>query len=146
MAGHVRKGVRSGCRLADLDSFFRLSLESSVPNFVWKLWRDDSGFVVSTELVLTTTLLVLGITVGQTTLRDAVIIELADLADAISQTNHSYSFSTVTGHSSSVAGTSFEDGFDFCDGEFGSGGQGLDSGFGSEGQCVNLSVAVSGGG
>lgn len=34
-------------------------------NIVTRLWTDDAGFVVSTELVLASTQLVIGITVGQ---------------------------------------------------------------------------------
>ncbi len=107
-----------------------------------KLWLDDSGFVVSTELVLAGTLLVLGVLVGQTTLRDAVIVELADTADAIQAANQTFSFTAVTGHSSSVSGTVFGDALDFCDGDlFGlQGEQGTGSG---NGTCINLSLAPS---
>lgn len=104
------------------------------------LWLDEFGFVVSTELVLVATILVIGVTVGHSTLRNAVVIELADMADSISNSNQSYSFTTVTGHSSSIAGSLFSDDLDFCDGVFGSGAQGTDGGFGSEGQCVNLAL------
>lgn len=103
-------------------------------NLAQRLWQDDAGFVVSTELVLVATLLVIGITVGQSTLRDAVISELADTADAINQINQSYSFTAVTGHSSSVAGTIFVDAEDFCDNTAGTPGQQGEGG----GQCVDI--------
>ncbi|WP_298869134.1 hypothetical protein [uncultured Gimesia sp.] len=80
-----------------------------------QLWNDENGFVVSTELVLIATVLVLGMIVGLTTLRDQVIAELADVAAAFSNTNQSYSFSGITGHSSSTAGSIFDDNIDFCD-------------------------------
>ena len=80
-----------------------------------QLWNDENGFVVSTELVLIATVLVLGMIVGLTTLRDQVIAELADVAAAFSNSNQSYSFSGITGHSSSTAGSIFSDGLDFCD-------------------------------
>ena len=109
-------------------------------NLAQRLWQDDAGFVVSTELVLVATLLVIGITVGQSTLRDAVITELADTADAINQINQSYSFTAVTGHSSSVAGTVFADAEDFCDNAAGAGAQGNGDGVG---QCVDITNNAS---
>jgi len=81
-----------------------------------QFWNDENGFVVSTELVLIATVLVLGMIVGLTTLRDQVIGELADVAAAFSNSNQSYSFSGITGHSSSTSGSLFDDNTDFCDG------------------------------
>lgn len=80
-----------------------------------QFWNDENGFVVSTELVLIATVLVLGMIVGLTTLRDQVIAELADVAAAFSNSNQSYSFSGITGHSSSTSGSLFNDNTDFCD-------------------------------
>ncbi|MDB4743684.1 hypothetical protein OAF98_04290 [Planctomicrobium sp.] len=80
------------------------------------LLNDEAGFIVSTELVLVATILVIGLVVGQTTLRDNVVTELADTADAISAIDQSYSWSNVTGHSSSTSGSLFVDAVDFCDG------------------------------
>ncbi|MEW4489404.1 hypothetical protein AB1L42_15080 [Thalassoglobus sp. JC818] len=76
---------------------------------------DEAGFVVSTELVLVATILVLGLIVGQTTLRDQVVTELADVADSVSALDQSYATSDLTGHSSQTAGTNFDDTADFCD-------------------------------
>ncbi len=81
-----------------------------------RLWSDDAGFVISTELVLVATILVLGVIVGLTTVRDAVVQELGDLALAIGSINQSYTFSGVTGHTSSTAGSLFVDLEDFCEG------------------------------
>ncbi|WP_298869135.1 hypothetical protein [uncultured Gimesia sp.] len=78
-------------------------------------WNDEAGFVVSSELVLIGTILVLGVVVGLATVRDQVVQELGDLALAISNINQSYSFSGVTGHTSSTAGSLFDDQLDFCD-------------------------------
>lgn len=105
-------------------------------NIFTRLWADDAGFVVSTELVLASTLLVVGITIGQVTLRDAVISELADTASAINSINQSYSYTSVTGHSSSVAGSDFTDAPDFCDPSSNEGAQGAGSGM-----CVQISLA-----
>jgi hypothetical protein len=107
-------------------------------NLAMRLWQDDAGFVVSTELVLIATIIVLGALVGQSTLRDAVISELADTAESINNINQSYSYSAVTGHSSSVSGSIFQDAEDFCE----AGADGVQGTAGS-GHCVDLSVAVS---
>ena len=80
-----------------------------------RLWSDEAGFVVSSELVLIASIAVLGMIVGLTTLRDQVVAELVDVADAISTLNQTYSYSGLTGHSSSTAGTIFSDVLDFCD-------------------------------
>ncbi|WP_299468643.1 hypothetical protein [uncultured Gimesia sp.] len=84
-------------------------------NMLSKFWNDEAGFVVSSDLVLIGTILVLGVVVGLATVRDQVVQELGDLALAISNINQSYSFSGVTGHTSSVAGSIFDDQLDFCD-------------------------------
>jgi Flp pilus assembly pilin Flp len=80
-----------------------------------RLWTDQAGFVVSTELVLIATILVIGMIVGLTSVRDQVVQELGDIAAAISQVNQSYSWSAVTGHHSSTAGSLFADLTDSCD-------------------------------
>lgn len=80
-----------------------------------RLWADQSGAVVSAELVLIITILILGMVVGLTSLRDQVTQELGDVAGAISTINQSFSFSGATGHHSSTAGSIFVDFTDSCD-------------------------------
>ena len=80
-----------------------------------RLWNDEAGFVISSELVLVATILVIGMIVGLTTVRDQVVQELADVAGAISDINQSYSYSAVRGHTSVTAGSDFIDKQDFCD-------------------------------
>ena len=101
-------------------------------NMLTRFWNDEAGFVVSSELVLIGTILVLGVVVGLATVRDQVVQELGDLALAIANINQSYSFSGVTGHTSSVAGSIFADEPDFCDETTD------DSGF--EPSCINVSI------
>ena len=50
-----------------------------------QLWNDEGGVVVSAELVLVGTILVIGLITGLSSLRDAVITELADVGGAIAQ-------------------------------------------------------------
>ena len=45
-----------------------------------KLWNDEAGFIVSAELVLIATILVLGMIVGLVSVRDQVVQELGDIA------------------------------------------------------------------
>jgi hypothetical protein len=82
-----------------------------------KLWKDQDGFVVSTELVLVATILVIGMVVGLATVRNAVVQELGDVALAIGNINQSYQYGGVAGRafSSETAGSFFDDSFDFCD-------------------------------
>ena len=103
------------------------------------LLNDEAGFVVSTELVLVATILVIGLIVGQTTLRDQVVTELADVADAVSALDQGYAYSEVTGHASSTAGTIFDDTADFCDVDD-AGSQGL----GPVGTCVLIDAGDAG--
>ena len=83
--------------------------------FMSQLWQDEAGFIVSSELIFIATLLVIGLLTGLTTIRDQVLGELGDVADAISEFDQSYSISAVTAHASSTSGTEFADSEDFCE-------------------------------
>jgi len=78
-------------------------------------WNDDAGFVVSAELALVATILVLGVMVGLSALRNGVVNELADVSAAIDSVNQSYQLSGTSGHAASTASTTFADARDFCD-------------------------------
>jgi Flp pilus assembly pilin Flp len=80
-----------------------------------KLWQDQSGFIVSIELVLIATILVIGLITGLNTLRNAVTSELSDVAGAVQDMNQSYTYNGVAGHSSRVQGSNFTDIRDWCD-------------------------------
>ena len=66
------------------------------------LLKEESGFVVSTELVLIATVLVLGLIVGLTEIQYAVVAELNDISDATGDINQSYWY---TGFSKEKQGT-----------------------------------------
>ena len=53
------------------------------------LWNDEAGFIVSAELVLLGTLLVVGLLAGMTCMQEAVIGEYQDVAGAISSLDQS---------------------------------------------------------
>jgi hypothetical protein len=101
-------------------------------------WKSEDGFVVSSELILVATMLVIGMLTGLNTIRDQVVQELADVADAISEVNQSYSYSGVTSHSASTAGSGFNDTNDFCESE--AGGLDGDQITSSEPQCVEINA------
>jgi hypothetical protein len=82
-----------------------------------KLWKDDAGFIVSSELILLATIVVIGLITGMTTVRDQVVTELADVADAISEVDQSYSVGGIVAHSSTTAAFQFNDDDDFCENE-----------------------------
>jgi len=46
-------------------------------NMLTSLWRDDRGFVVSTEMIFLAAILVIGLIVGMAAYRDAVFQELS---------------------------------------------------------------------
>jgi len=60
------------------------------------LLADESGFIISAELVLVATILVIGLIVGMSEVQHAVVAELNDVADAIGSANQSYSYSGFT--------------------------------------------------
>lgn len=91
---------------------------------VWisHFWNDESGTIVSAEIILVITIAGIGMIAGLTTYRDAAVMEMADLATAIGQFNQSYSLSSVilsttiagTVYNASIAGSTFNDDPDWC--------------------------------
>ena len=61
-----------------------------------RLWRDERGFVVSTELVLVSTILVLGMIVGMKKISSQVLLEMSDVANAVGFLNQGYSYAGAT--------------------------------------------------
>ncbi len=102
-----------------------------------RLWADEAGFVVSSELVLIATVMVVGLLAGMTTVRDQVVQELGDVADMVSEIDQSYSYSSITAHTSSTAGSHFNDTRDNCDND-----AELNSGDTEEPQCIDIHVAA----
>jgi hypothetical protein len=106
-------------------------------NTARKLWGDESGFIVSTDLILISSILVIGLLVGLVSLRDQIVQELGDVAVAVGNLNQSYSFAGQTvafgGFTFTVAGSNFDDQSDFC--ETGSGNE--------NNTAVGISVSVA---
>ena len=70
-----------------------------------KLWNDDRGVLEAIEFILTATVLVLGLVVGLTALRNAITTELEELANAILAISQGFSVSGLSGCCSSVDGS-----------------------------------------
>lgn len=84
------------------------------------LLQDESGVIISAELILVLTIAVLAMVVGLSEVAVAVNTELNDISNALGALNQGYSITGFCSYSngklkSHVAGSSFHDGFDDCD-------------------------------
>lgn len=83
--------------------------------------QDESGFILSAELVIIATVLVLGMIVGLSQVQNAVVTELNDVGHAIGSLNQSFFYSGFRAFKwggwtkSSFAGSAFTDLRDACD-------------------------------
>lgn len=82
------------------------------------LWKDDAGFVVSSELVLIATIVVLSLVVGLSEVANGVNEELEDVGSAVGSMNQTLRYSGFAGHKGAISGSHFVDGEDFCDGQY----------------------------
>ena len=78
-------------------------------------WSEETGAILSAEVMLVASILVIGVIAGLASVRDSVTTELADLAQALANVNQSYSFSGTQGHHTFNGGGVFIDNTDFCD-------------------------------
>lgn len=76
--------------------------------------KHQGGFIVTIELLILATVLVLGLIVGWVSLRDSVLAELSDLSESVGALNQSYSIWGVQNSASTAwtAGSSWQDGRD----------------------------------
>ena len=115
-----------------------------------QLWRDERGFVVSAELVIIATVLVLGLIVGMSCLQTALVGEFKDLAFAMSSLNQSYHVAGVRGCVSRfgfgdaawTSGSAYIDQQQAVVGHAGYVGAGVDLGYGAclGGDCQGIAV------
>ena len=92
-----------------------------------RFWNEQDGFIVSAELLLIATILVIGLVAGLTSVRDSVVTELADVAQAIANLNQSFSIGGAVAHCGFSGSSSFIDLPDFCD---------VDGGIPQRSKCV----------
>lgn len=76
--------------------------------------KKQAGYVMTSELILLATLVVGGLTVGLTTMRDAVNAELEDVSEAIGSLDQSYAFDgMINGEGSAeISGSGYIDAVD----------------------------------
>lgn len=85
------------------------------------LWSDEAGFIVSSELVLIATMVVIGLIVGLSEVQHSVVAELNDVADAVGSVNQSFQYAGLSSRKSngcikgSISGSHFVDQADDCD-------------------------------
>jgi hypothetical protein len=68
-----------------------------VKSMLTKLWNDDAGALIASEFLFVATILVIGIIVGLSGLRIAVVAELTELGNAILALSQGYTVSGLTG-------------------------------------------------
>jgi Flp pilus assembly pilin Flp len=61
-----------------------------------KFWNDEAGFVVTVEMILVATVLVIGLVSGLTLLRDAILGELSDTAASFGNMNQTVAIAGMT--------------------------------------------------
>jgi len=69
------------------------------------LWKDDAGAILAAEYLFIATILVIGIIVGLASVRDAVVSELAELANAYLALSQGYTISGQSGCCSATDGS-----------------------------------------
>jgi Flp pilus assembly pilin Flp len=83
----------NGLRHQDTLTAHQNRLDQAMTQLFRSLYRDDAGFIVSAELVLVATILVIGLVVGLSAVSAGVNSELQDVGSAFGSVNQSYSFS-----------------------------------------------------
>src|SRR5437016_8885881 len=74
-----------------------------------RLWADDGGALIATEWVFVATILILGAITGLVAVRQAVISELTEFANAVMALDQSYSFTGQSNCQASTAGSAATD-------------------------------------
>lgn len=86
-----------------------------------KMKKKMAGFAMTSELIFLSTIVTGGLTVGMVTVRDSVVSEMNDVAEAIGSLDQSYAFDGIINSAGTieVAGSSFGDGIDVAAGDTG---------------------------
>lgn len=96
-------------------AIFMFPISRKGKSMLRRLWNEDEGAILSAELVLFGTILVIGMITGLSSVQTAVVTELGDLANAVGAVNQSYSYGGVLGHHAQTPGSIWNDGVDTCD-------------------------------
>jgi hypothetical protein len=88
-------------------------------NIFTKLINDETGFIVSAELILVATIAVLGVVVGLSEIAFGINNELEDVASAFGSVNQSFYVNGVHSEGKAcTAGSEYEDEQDNCDSQY----------------------------
>lgn len=84
-----------------------------------KIKKKMAGFAMTSELIFLSTIVTGGLTIGMVTVRDSVVSEMNDVAEAIGSLDQSYEFDGIINSAGTieVAGSSFGDGIDVAAGD-----------------------------
>jgi Flp pilus assembly pilin Flp len=70
-----------------------------------RLWNDDAGAIIAAEYLFVATILVIGVVVGLTSVREAINSELTELANALLALSQGYVISGTSGATGSTDGS-----------------------------------------
>ena len=84
-------------------------------NLINNLYNDEAGFIVSAELVLISTIAVLGMVVGLSEVAFNVNQELEDVGSAFGSINQNFHYNGTAGHKGGMSGSKFNDEWDYGD-------------------------------
>ncbi len=70
-----------------------------------KLWNDDQGALIASEYLFVITILIIGTIVGLTSLREAIVNEMAETANALLALSQGYSISGISGAGGEIEGS-----------------------------------------
>lgn len=88
-------------------------------NIFTKLVNDETGFIVSAELILVATIAVLGVVVGLSEIAFGINNELEDVASAFGSVNQSFQTNGLHSEGKAcTAGSRYEDDSDTCDSQY----------------------------
>ena len=79
-----------------------------------KLWTDEAGFIVSAELVLVATIVVISMVVGLACIRNQVVQELIDVGQALGNISQTYAYTGIDAANVSTGG--YNHGWAYCSG------------------------------
>jgi hypothetical protein len=70
-----------------------------------QFWNDDGGALISAEYLFIGTILVIGVIVGLTNLREAVNVELTELGNALLALSQGFAISGSSGTGGNISGS-----------------------------------------
>ncbi len=76
---------------------------------ITRFWNDDQGAIISIEYLFFATIVLIGLVIGFAALRDAVVVELTELGNAILALSQGFTVSGLSNGDGSVDGSATMD-------------------------------------